>query len=104
MTELARYLVRKVRRLDGLGQACPSPGQVGRRPTGDRAHRRTGTRNQRQTDQKIMSGGSRSALTQPMGRFAESPGPRFNGVMPEVTAPTRQQKITLGEMRSSGVR
>jgi hypothetical protein len=24
--------------------------------------------------------------------------------MPELTAPTRQQKITLGEMRSSGVR
>jgi hypothetical protein len=24
--------------------------------------------------------------------------------MPELTAPTRQQKITLGEMRASGVR
>jgi len=24
--------------------------------------------------------------------------------MPDLTAPTRQQKITLGEMRSSGVR
>ena len=28
-----------------------------------------------------MSGGSRSALTQPMGRFAESPGQRFDGAM-----------------------
>ena len=29
---------------------------------------------------------------------------RFNGAMPEPTPSTRQQKITLGEMRSSGVR
>ena len=28
-----------------------------------------------------MSGGSRSALTQPMGRFAESPEQRFDGAM-----------------------
>ena len=38
-----------------------------------------------------------------MGRFAESPGQRFDGAMPELTEPTRQQKITLGEIRSSGV-
>jgi len=29
---------------------------------------------------------------------------RFDGAMPELTAPTRQQKITLGEMRASAVR
>ena len=29
---------------------------------------------------------------------------RFDSPMPELTAPTRQQKITIGEMRSSGVR
>jgi len=39
--------------LDGLGQGWPSPSKVGRRPTSGRAHRRTGTRNQRRTDQKI---------------------------------------------------
>jgi hypothetical protein len=52
----------RIHRLDGLGQACPSSGKIGRRPTGDSAHRRTGTRNQRRTDQKIILSAERRAI------------------------------------------
>src|SRR5713101_7569206 len=37
-------------------------------------------------------------------RIACWPRSRFDAPMPELTTPTRQQKITLGEMRASGVR
>jgi hypothetical protein len=39
----------RIHRLDGLGQACPGAGKVGRRRASGRAHRRTGTKNQRRT-------------------------------------------------------
>ena len=55
---------------------------------------------------RLQVEGLRSARGQRIAATAACPGNEaaLQWRMPELTTPTRQQKITLGEMRSSGVR